>query len=89
MSDVSTIILIIGYILAVPALYVIIMQLRKSFARLPSTIALVAEFTGTGLLIVGWFGKGTYGAIVPNALWFVVLIGICVRCVIKSKQARS
>ncbi|MDB5078634.1 MAG: hypothetical protein JWP00_558 [Chloroflexi bacterium] len=73
MDTFLNLILALGYILAVPALFIIIPGFRKTSRSKPSGLVMAAEVLGTGLIVIGWLGLGNYMAVLINATWLVFI----------------
>ena len=88
----KTIMLVVGYILAVPPLLVILPALREPKAPMkrlglkwPWRVALASELIGALLITFGWLGFGNTGAVAINGSWSVILGGLWFRAERKSK----
>ena len=89
-----TILLVIGYILAVPPLLVIVPALKQPAAPMkrlglkwPWRVALASELSGALLITLGWLRFGNTGAVVINGSWSVILVGLWVRGELKTTKA--
>lgn len=72
-SDLAlTIFHIIGYILAVPPLFSIGPALANKKRAWPSKVALLAELSGTLIIIIGWVLRGNPIAVAINSTWLIV-----------------
>ena len=88
----SWLLLIIGYILAVPPLFGIKPALRRPAAPMthlgltwPWRVANSAEVIGALMIAAGWLGRGNSVATVINASWAVIFGGLWLRAERKTK----
>ena len=68
----ARIILRIGYLLAVPALFPVIESLRKKNVAWPGFPISLAEFLGAAFITTGWIMRNKKLAAFINGSWFLV-----------------
>lgn len=82
--------LVLGYIAAVPPLFVIIHALKKPSANmfnssLPRRAVLASEVFGALLITIGWLARGNVSAWIINGLWLIIFSVLWFRAERKSK----
>ncbi len=76
---VKIILLVVGYILALPPLLLLIPRLNKKFSLWPGGFVLAAEFAGAILISLGWFLRDNIIGSLINGSWVVILAGLVYR----------
>ena len=85
LTNINGLFLVLGYILAVPPLFVIIPKLgKKSASDWPALPWILAEMVGAALIALGWFSLGNILAGIINAGWLVIFSGLWLRAKTRS-----
>lgn len=82
----DNLLLILGYLLAVPPLFVLVRAFKKWTTSWPGVLVLAAEGLGALFVTLGWLGKNQIAPVIINGSWLVIFSGLWLRFALKKKS---